>query len=268
MCFMKELVLVKLGGSLITDKRKPFTARLQVIKRLAKEIRAARVQKNFSLVIGHGGGSFPHQPAACFQTHKGFINKDSMKGFALVQDAASRLNRIIVKAFLDAGENAVSVQPSAGAIARGGRIVFWDLSVLKKLLEKGFTPIVYGDAAVDEKQGCAIISTEEIFCFLAKKLGARRVVVAADVDGVFDRDPRSPNSSLVKKITPKMFPAFKPFLGASAGADVTGGMLHKTERLVEIARAGIPSIIVNGLKPNRLRDALLGKKVVGTLITR
>jgi len=36
---MKELTLIKLGGSLITDKGKPYTAEPQVIRRLAKEIK-------------------------------------------------------------------------------------------------------------------------------------------------------------------------------------------------------------------------------------
>ena len=71
---MRELVFVKLGGSLITDKTKPFTARMDIIKRLAEEIHEAKGEGKLKLLIGHGGGSFPHVPAKKYQVHKGVIS--------------------------------------------------------------------------------------------------------------------------------------------------------------------------------------------------
>ncbi|MFN8459248.1 MAG: hypothetical protein U0401_32125 [Anaerolineae bacterium] len=57
---MTELVLLKLGGSVITDKTKPFTARMDVIERLAQEINHALTDRggDLQLIIGHGAGSF------------------------------------------------------------------------------------------------------------------------------------------------------------------------------------------------------------------
>ena len=66
----KPLILLKLGGSLITDKTKPYTANIPVIKRLAREIHEAREEKDINLIVGHGGGSFPHVSAKKYQTHK------------------------------------------------------------------------------------------------------------------------------------------------------------------------------------------------------
>ena len=55
------LTLVKLGGSLITDKRVEKSFRRDVVKRLADEIAAARaVDPELKLLIGHGSGSFGH----------------------------------------------------------------------------------------------------------------------------------------------------------------------------------------------------------------
>ena len=52
-------IFLKLGGSLITDKDKPYTARTQVIADIAKEIVAARkTDPDMELLIGHGSGSF------------------------------------------------------------------------------------------------------------------------------------------------------------------------------------------------------------------
>src|SRR4030042_2043405 len=106
-----ELVFVKLGGSVITDKAKPFTERKDVINRLATEIHSSQERTGATLIVGHGGGSYPHVPAERYKTHLGIVSEESRMGSALVQDAASRLNRIVVNALLTAGEPAISVQP-------------------------------------------------------------------------------------------------------------------------------------------------------------
>ncbi|MFH0973666.1 MAG: isopentenyl phosphate kinase [Candidatus Micrarchaeota archaeon] len=266
----KEIVFLKLGGSLITDKTRPFTTRPTVISRLSREIAEARKTKHFELVIGNGGGSFPHGPAHKFQTHRGFLGPQSVRGFAEVQDAAARLNRIVVNALLAAGVNACSIHPSAGAIARESRIVKWDLTPLKKILELGLVPCVYGDVAIDEKQGMTILPTEEIFAFLAEELKPNRIVIAGEVDGVFAGNPNeNPSAPLIPEINKKNYADVKTFLGGSRAADdVTGGMLGKINKLREIAALSRASeiIVVNGLATGRVRDALLGKNVVGTVI--
>ena len=118
-----NLIFLKLGGSLITKKTQPFTENKEIIKRLAKEIHQARKKKCFNLLIGNGGGSYPHVPAKKYKIAQGIINKKSLKGIVEVQDAASRLNRIIVRTLLDVGENAISIQPSSVALTKNSRII-------------------------------------------------------------------------------------------------------------------------------------------------
>ncbi|MEM0475204.1 MAG: isopentenyl phosphate kinase [Candidatus Norongarragalinales archaeon] len=265
-----ELVFLKLGGSLVTDKTKPFTTRPTVIHRLCREIAEARKAKKFNLLVGNGGGSFPHGPAQRFQTQKGYLSPQSVRGFAEVQDAAARLNRIIVNALIAAGVNACSIQPSAGAIAKNSRIIKWDLAPLKKILALGLVPCVYGDVAIDERRGMTILSTEEIFAFLARELKPSRIIVAGEVDGVLTKDPnKEPSASLILEINKKNYLEVASWLGGSrAAADVTGGMLGKVNTLRKIAALSRKTeiIVVNGLVAGRVRDALEGKKVVGTKI--
>jgi len=265
----KEIVFLKLGGSLITDKTKPFTTRPTVIHRLCNEIAEARKAKRFGLIIGNGGGSFPHGPAHKYQTHRGYLGPESVRGFAEVQDAAARLNRIVVNALLAAGVNACSIHPSAGAIARESRIVRWDLRPLRKILDLGLVPCVYGDVAVDERHGMCILPTEEVFAFLAEELKPTRIIVAGDVDGVLAGNPAFGSAPLIPEINKKNYADVSKWLGASrAAADVTGGMLGKVNKLREIAALSRASeiIVVNGLAAGRVRDALEGKNVVGTVI--
>ena len=59
--YLSNIQFLKLGGSLITDKSRPQTARLDVLERLASEIaQAYHKHPDLSLVIGHGSGSFGH----------------------------------------------------------------------------------------------------------------------------------------------------------------------------------------------------------------
>ncbi len=263
---MKGLIFVKLGGSLITDKSRPFTERPEVIKRLALEIHNSR-KKGLKILVGHGGGSYHHEPAKRYETHKGFISKDSARGVALVQDAAARLNRIVVKALLDAGENAISVQPSSFCIARNIKIVDGYTKSIEKMLESGMLPVVYGDVGMDLAQGCCILSTEEIFSFLAKSLKPERIIMAGKVDGAFTADPNKDKSAkLIPQITQKNFSDIKKYLTSSDGIDVTGGMLHKVELSLELAKIGAECEIINGLRSGILEKALSGQRGLGTVI--
>ncbi|GAG45851.1 unnamed protein product, partial [marine sediment metagenome] len=195
---MKNLVFVKLGGSLITDKSKPYTTREDVIKRLCREIHESR--KGKPLLIGHGGGSFPHVSASKYETHKGMINEKSWEGFVRVQDDAAKLNRIIVSSLIEAEENAISIQPSASCFARNDRIVEWYTKPIEVSLSKGLIPVPYGDVCLDEEKGCCIISTEEIFRFLAKELKPERVIMVGKTDGVLDSE-----GNVIKEVTKKNF---------------------------------------------------------------
>ncbi len=115
---MKKIILIKLGGSLITDKNNPFTANIEVIERLASEIKQIIDEDKYRLIVGHGGGSFPHVPAKLYQTQKGFINDKSPYGMGLVQDSASQLNRIVIKKFLENQIRAFSINPSSSLVAK------------------------------------------------------------------------------------------------------------------------------------------------------
>lgn len=263
---MKNLIFVKLGGSLITDKSRPFTEKPDVIRRLAQEIHNAR-SRGAKLVIGHGGGSYPHEPAKRYQTQKGLISPDSRKGLAIVQNSAARLNRIVIKALLDEGEFAISLQPSSFALAKSCKIVEGFSKPVEKALETGMLPVVYGDVGFDLSQGCCILSTEEIFAFLSKSLKPERIIMAGKVDGVFTADPgKDRNAKKIAEITKKNFPEIKKYLTSSDGIDVTGGMLLKVQKCLELAEAGTQCEIINGLKPGNLEKALSGERGIGTIV--
>ena len=208
-------------------------------------------------MLGHGGGSFPHVSASEHRTAEGVVDRRSWRGFVKVHQDAARLNHIVCEALAAAGELPMPVQPSAACVARGKRIERWDPAPLADYLAAGLIPVPYGDVSVDLQQGCCILSTEELFRHLCAALRPAAVLLVGKVDGVLDSD-----GELVPRISADNFDALRRALSASDGlADVTGGMVHKVERAMEM---GAPVRIINGLVPGRLHEALTGQEVVGT----
>ena len=92
------LVFLKLGGSLITDKRVENSFRESVAARVAAEVAAAlRQDESLQLLIGHGSGSFGHVVAKRYQTMQGVHTADEWRGFARVATVAAELNTLMAK---------------------------------------------------------------------------------------------------------------------------------------------------------------------------
>jgi isopentenyl phosphate kinase len=178
-------------------------------------------------------------------------------GFATVAAAATQLNRLVVDRFLAAGVPVWSLQPSASARCRGGDLVSLATAPLEQALARGLVPLVYGDVALDELQGGTIISTEQIFAFLARRFQRHgltlpgRMILVSGVDGVFEADPnREPNSKQVPTITVGNWARVRDTLGSSHATDVTGGMLSKVEEMVTLIR-DLPNLTVHILSGER-----------------
>jgi isopentenyl phosphate kinase len=268
---MSELVLLKLGGSVITDKNRPFTAREEVIRRLAREIRQALNDRpGLRLILGHGSGSFGHVVAQKYRTREGIVDEDSWRGYAETAAAAARLNRLVADLLLEEGVPIVSYQPSASARCRKGDLMYFDTHPMQQVLGAGLTPLVYGDVAVDAVQGFTIISTEQIFDNIARELQPARIILAGVVDGVYDADPlTNPNASRYEEITQDNWHEVEAALGGSHGTDVTGGMFSKVRDMYHLMLAQPPLQIhiVSGEIPGYVASALSGSDSdIGTLI--
>ncbi|MEN6479274.1 MAG: isopentenyl phosphate kinase [Anaerolineales bacterium] len=266
---MRELVLVKLGGSLITDKLRPETARLDTIQRLAKEIAQALAQRpTLSLVLGHGSGSFGHIQAQRYHVHEGGLT--DWMGYAQTGAAAQRLNRIVTDALLEAGVPAVSLQPSASALCRQGELLALSIEPVQHLLAHGAVPLLYGDVAIDAVQGSTIVSTEQVLAYIARNLGPTRFVEVGEVEGVYTTDPHhDPNARLLPRITPSQHAALAAGLQDSHAVDVTGGMRSKVATLLALIQTmpGLTARIISGETPGALATALLDPQAeLGTLL--
>ena len=273
---MDNLVFLKLGGSLITDKTQPFTPRLDKLLQVAGEIKSALSgDSGLKLVLGHGSGSFGHyavkeQSALLdlppFSPKKsGESRKSYWEGFSEVWFRASQLNRIVMEALNKAAIPAISLPPSAVVNAQDGIIKHWDLFALQSALKVGLVPVIYGDIVFDEVRGGVVLSTEALLFHLAHQLSLKHVLLAGLEAAVWADFPI--RRQTVGKITPSTFNSISGKLGGSHGVDVTGGMRSKVEEMLRLVQQ-IPSLsiqIFSGEEVGNVEKALRGD-LLGTLI--
>lgn len=258
---MPEVVLLKLGGSLITEKSRRETARPDVIARLAGEIARVAGRIPERIVIGHGSGSFGHVAAKEHGIAGGLRSPAQLPGISLTQERAAALHREVMNALAAAGLSPFSIAPSSCFVFKGGRPAELADEPLKLALDNGLLPVVYGDVVMDREQGVAIASTETVLVALASRLQVHRVLWLGETDGVYDAEGKT-----LPRLSADQFEEASKAIGSPAGTDVTGGMRHRVETALELARLGVRSVLFNGLTPGLLERALLGESVPGTEI--
>ena len=259
-------IVLKLGGSVITDKEKPSTPNLEAIERLANEISQANVS---SLILVHGGGSFGHPVAERYSLAEGYRDSSQVMGFSETRRAMTELNSLVMEALISHNIPAVEVQPSSCVVTKAGRIQSMELKPLKKMLKMGFVPVLYGDAVLDSEKGFAILSGDQLVSSLAITLDAKRIIMGVDEDGLYTADPKTdPSAHLINCITLEELKSLKHTIEGSKATDVTGGMLGKMLELTPAIERRIQTVIVNATKPQSVYKTLKGEKVRGTIIEK
>jgi isopentenyl phosphate kinase len=257
------MIVLKLGGSLITDKSKTFSFRRKVVERLAGEIKESGSIDN-GLVIVHGGGSFGHPMAEAYGLAGGVKEVKQLIGVASTRSAMTKLNTYVIEALVSHSIPAVTVQTSAVAMCEDGRIKRFDLYPLKRLLSSGLVPVLYGDVVIDDKLGFSILSGDQILTYLSRSLKPERIILATDVDGVFDRNPKEApgEARLISILTRREFDS----IDYGRKNDATGGIKGKLLELMALAQDGYEAQIINALRRDRLKKALSGGEVKGTKV--
>jgi isopentenyl phosphate kinase len=246
---LARTVVAKIGGSVITDKSKPFSYRPDVVSALSEEI-ASSDQK---VVVVHGGGSFGHVVAKQHGITTEAAETPAV-GVAQTRGAMYELDRLICKTMMEFKLNPYPFSPF-DAISRAGRaqVASW----LKGLLKEGLTPITFGDVSLSPS-GFKVISGDVIAQDLVKILSPERCIFALDVDGVYEENSRV--------IIPELTPSKLRKMNVPLGDDATGGMKLKLEVAAKIAASGTRVCFVSGYRRNEFSKALRGLDFYGTVV--
>ena len=248
---MSDRVILKLGGSVITDKSADCAINRDSLASIAGSIARARTD---GIVIIHGAGSCGHPEAKRYNLDVGAITGQT-EGIYVTHRAVSRLNDEVVATLREQGVAAIGVHPLHTAIADNGRLVSFECRHLETMLDLGMVPVIHGDVVMDLSRGACIVSGDQLVRYLASGLAISRVGLATDVPGVLDGE------RVVPEINRDSMPTLR--IGNSMHTDVTGGMRGKINELLELADAGIGSDIFH---VSRVADFLAGAAHGGTTV--
>lgn len=256
----KGAVVVKLGGSAITDKARVCTPRLDLIHRAAGEI----AEYDRHLILLHGGGSFAHPFATKQLLQSRFKDRSQLETASEIELNLDQLTRIVGVALLLNNKPFMPVRPLSFLTLRDGEVKESFLKPISQLLRMGTVPLIHGDLAIDERRGFGVISADRIASLLGERMHVSRVLFGCDVDGVYEgyADQSSP-LQIVSEINEKNHVRILDRLDVST-RDVTGGMRGKVLEALRLAQAGVESYIFNLKIPSNLSALLNGGTSIGT----
>ena len=243
------MILIKLGGSIITNKEKPQSARRKTIDNILKQIKKIDEPK----ILVHGGGSYGHYWSVRYGMHTK-PSRYSLKGLSVVKNSMIELDKIILNSATKNRLNPYCLPPTD--FMNGNKPIRSKIEKIGEIAKSGLTPVTYGDALWYGQKKSYILSGDVIMTAIAKVLKPRLSVFVLNVDGVYS-DTRS------KKLIYD-FKKEKPKISKNS-MDVTGGMTRKITEATKISKSGLKVFFVIGNKPQRITDAVSGKKFEGTL---
>lgn len=254
------MILIKLGGSVITDKSQYRSFNQEQTSRLCKEIAAS----GKGVMIVHGAGSFGHVIAKQYSLKDGLQDFRQVPAVAQVQYDVRDLSQKVVVELMKVGIPAVSVPPGSCFVMDNGRLIADNDEAVKRLAHLGVMPILFGDVVADRSKGFGICSGDQAMEVLARIFKPEKVVFVSDVDGIFTADPKkNPDAKLIEKADRRTLDHLDSELSV---ADVTGGIRGKIEEMLNMCGDSGECILVNGTVPGRLLSLLKGEDVVCTKV--
>ncbi len=243
------MILIKLGGSIITNKEKPLSARRKTIDNLAKSLKKI----DEPIIIVHGGGSYGHYWSVKYDMHTK-ERKYNLKGVAIIKNSMIELNKIILDSLLKNKINPYSLP--ATDFMSGNKPISKKVKEIEKIAKSGLIPVTYGDALWYGQNKTYILSGDKIMTHLAKTLKPRLSVFVLNENGLY--------SDLKSKKLIHELRGERPLISKNK-MDVTGGMTRKVEEASKISKMGMNVFFVNGNKPERIVKSIKNRKFEGTL---
>jgi glutamate 5-kinase len=245
---MKKKLVLKIGTSTLTNGTKLISR--GKIEDIGRQILALR--EEFDIVLVSSGA---------IATAKQFINiKDPGKLIESKQAMAAigqpLLMRIYHEVFADFGIHTaqclMTYRDFENETSRQNT-----LNTINELIKYDYVPIINENdtTAVEE---IILGDNDKLSALVATLIEADLLVLASDIDGVFDKNPHlHSDAKLISEI--KNIEEAKILVEERDSGLGRGGMSSKLEAAMICQRANIETIIVNGGRNNFLLDALAGK---------
>ena len=257
---MDQLTILKIGGSVITDKARECTPDISAIQRIADQLS----DYDLPLILIHGGGSYAHPLVTRSGISRGLRDRSQLRPISETEFYLSQLTRIIWASLMLRDKLPVPFHPMSFVAFDKGKVKRVLLDPIRKALRAGLLPLLHGDLVFDESRGIGVLSGDRLASLIGLRLGASRVLLGCDVDGVYSENPKTlPSATLIPEVTSENF---RLVLDASRGpsSDATGGMGEKVRQALRLAKNGCECYIFNLREKNALPRLLERDRITGT----
>ena len=267
-----ETIIIKLGGSLLTDKSTPYKLKEDILKAVAVEIKECfDLDLIKKLVVIHGVGSFGHPPVLKYYLHKGFENKDQLISLSKTQQIVNEFRKKIATTFLEEGIPINLMHASSMVVGEKMRITEDYFNSLVGYLSLGMVPLIGGDMMYDKVMGFSVCGGDQLAVILSRVLQAKKLLFVTDVPGVFNKDPNSGEKvHLLREININELGELLTKMNISMTKDATGKMKGKLSALISIKdliKKGLDVVILSMNKKDILKSYLKGEETELTRIS-
>lgn len=229
--------VIKIGGSLFSDKFKDKVIDHQKFNKFADFICQLQLQAPGQLAMVTGGGSYGHE--AVRQMDK-TIEIERLN----LTNVNFQLKWLWHQAFKERNIKSFPMQLASQTIYKGNGCFSINQDFFNLILSSRYLPILSGDSIFDNKGQLNLVGSDIIpgFCH-ELKIPKKRIIIMTDVPGVLTSKAGEQAITLTN-INQDM--NLKEFIWPTKNGDTSGQMYGKVTALLNHAKNGAECIIANG----------------------
>jgi len=258
-----EIVVIKYGGNAMINEQ---------LKQQVMEDIVLLWLIGVKVVLVHGGGPEINDLMNKLGKKAEFVDglrvtdKETVDIVQMV--LAGKVNKTLVNLLEMKGGKAMGISGMDGRLIEAeikderlgyvGKITKVHISPVIDLLEKGYIPVVSTIGC--DKQGNAYnINGDTAAAFIAGALGAQRLIMMTDIDGIL-RDKDDP-STIIPHLTISEINQLK------RQGIISGGMIPKVDCCIEAIENGVKNVVImDGRVPHSILMELLTDEGAGTMV--
>lgn len=244
---MKKKIVVKIGSSTLTAGTNRIS--FGKIEDLARQI--TKLQKEYDIIIVSSGAIATARQIIDIRGYKSTISKQALS--AIGQPKLMKIYDEVFSSFgLQVAQCLLTYHDFKKEITKENT-----KNTINALLDFGVIPIINENDTVSAEE-IILGDNDKLSALVAEILGAKILILASDIDGVFDKNPHlHTDAKLIRTI--KNLSEIENYIEEKPSDLGTGGMTSKIKAAEICFENHIEMYIVNGNRSNFIEDCIAGK---------
>lgn len=257
-----QKIIIKIGSLVLTKEDGQLNK--QIIKSIVKDVAALAKSGKKIAIISSGavsGGRADKKLQSKFRVISNGQDKAILREQVLASIGQPRLMSFYARAFERYG--LICAQILVTRFDFSDRKRYLSLrQVANNLLSLGIIPIFNENDVLSDEE-LTFSDNDQLACSIASMLGANKLIMLTNVDGVYDKDPAEKGAKLISEIYD--IEEILKNIGPQKSLFGKGGIRSKLQSAQLITSLGIPMQIANGLRKGVLAKILIKKEKLGTV---